>query len=120
LYEASAATEKHLETPGSGIHGVAMMEDGEEGGAALRAKLLTFIADAFRKAGVSDSPATQPEMSASPARPSPSAPIRNVALDGQSSGGDQRRWMTVALPAGVAVVLVIGAVVLLRHRHRRG
>jgi hypothetical protein len=49
LYDASAATNKQLNLIPGGIHGVAMMDE-PSGGAELRAKLLTFIADAFRAA----------------------------------------------------------------------
>ncbi|HEY3004324.1 MAG TPA: alpha/beta fold hydrolase [Kribbellaceae bacterium] len=77
LYKASGATEKHMETPEGGIHGVDMMES-KENGAALQAKLLAFIADAFRKAGVSDSPATNAPLPMGPPPMGP-PPMRRLA-----------------------------------------
>jgi hypothetical protein len=111
LYEASGATSKQYMTVGGGIHGVGMM-DSEQGGAALREKLLTFIADAFRAAGSSPTPHA----------PAPSqtragqAPGSQHTLSPQPPGSEGPPWMSAGLTAGVVAVLAIGAVGLLRRR----
>jgi pimeloyl-ACP methyl ester carboxylesterase len=110
LYEASGATEKHYETVGGGIHGVGMM-DSEEGGAELREKLLAFIDGAFRKAGVTDSPASQVAGTGAEVAAGGQTPA-----SGQASASDERPWRPVTLTVGVAAVLLIGAASLIRRR----
>jgi pimeloyl-ACP methyl ester carboxylesterase len=124
LYEASGATEKHYETVGGGIHGVGMM-DSPEGGAALREKLLAFIADAFAKVGLTDSPdspttgapaGTGAEAAAGTGTGTKVTAGTKVTTGGQASTSDERPWTPIALTVGVAAMLLIGAVGLLRRR----
>jgi pimeloyl-ACP methyl ester carboxylesterase len=118
LYEASGATEKHYETVGGGIHGVAMM-DSPEGGAALREKLLAFIADAFAKAGLSDSAdtSTAGAPAGTGAEPATAAGTGDeVAAGDPVTASDERPWTPIALAVGVVAALLIGAVGWLRRR----
>lgn len=118
LYEASGAKTKYFETVGGGIHGVAMM-DSEEGGAALREKLLAFIADAFQAAGLPATPAGSPAAQAlggqAPDGPQAAAG-RRVPGVGRAPGSDERPWVSVGLVAGLVAVLAAGAIAVLRRR----